>query len=339
MRFVKSGQTEHAFEESPREVENRESGRLSSNSTDCKMGMVDDLFTLAACRLPYHRQKIKRKNICRLRLRFILLASLPCWNYLWPQPNQLQGKTRMPQKNSDSGRAWGEQSSQTFIDYGNYFVPEREVQMQTLVALIPPRMHTFHVLELCCGEGLLAEAVLQRFTTSIVHGFDGSREMLNKALSRLARFGERFDTAHFDLAASDWRKLPYPVHAVLSSLAIHHLDGNQKLQLCCDIFELLESEGVFLIADVVQPAHAQGVAVAAEAWDEATRQRALYLDGDLRAFEYFQQSEWNMYRHPDGIDKPSGLFEQLQWLAQAGFVDIDVYWMKAGHAIFGGRKA
>lgn len=30
--------------------------------------------------------------------------------------------------------------------------------------------------------------------------------------------------------------------------------------------------------------------------------------------------------------------DQLQWLGEAGLVKVDVYWMKAGHAIFGGRK-
>ena len=41
---------------------------------------------------------------------------------------------------------------------------------------------------------------------------------------------------------------------------------------------------------------------------------------------------------PDSIDKPSPLFDQLKWLDKAGFTDVDVFWMKVGHAIFGGRK-
>lgn len=46
-----------------------------------------------------------------------------------------------------------------------------------------------------------------------------------------------------------------------------------------------------------------------------------------------------MYRHPDPVDKPSRLMDQLLWLEQAGWRDVDVYWMRAGHAMFGGRKA
>ena len=36
--------------------------------------------------------------------------------------------------------------------------------------------------------------------------------------------------------------------------------------------------------------------------------------------------------------KPSPLYAQLKWLEQAGFEGIDVFWMQAGHAVFGGWK-
>ena len=62
-------------------------------------------------------------------------------------------------------------------------------------------------------------------------------------------------------------------------------------------------------------------------------------DGDLAAFDMFQHDQWNFYRYPDPMDKPSGVTEHLRWLEEAGFIDVDVYWLKAGHAIYGGRKA
>ena len=68
------------------------------------------------------------------------------------------------------------------------------------------------------------------------------------------------------------------------------------------------------------------------------RARALHLDGSLAAYERFHQLGWNLYRHPDPMDQPSRLFEQLRWMEAAGFRDVDVHWMKAGHAIWSGRK-
>ena len=236
---------------------------------------------------------------------------------------------------------WDEGHTQSFIELGRYVVPEREYQIETMCDLIPPATANLNIMELCCGEGLLAEAMLTRFPTCTVFGYDGSEGMLDGARKRLASFGERFQPVGFDLADRVWRKPAAPVHAVVSSLTIHHLDGAQKMELYADLFKLLDSGGVLVIADLVEFAHPLGQAVAAKAWDKAVRQRAMAIDGNIRALEFFEREHWNIYRYrePYDIDHPSRLLDQLKWLEQAGFADVDVYWMLAGQAIFGGRKA
>ena len=244
------------------------------------------------------------------------------------------------QDENETPAGWQEKDSRLFVDYGRYFVPERETQIQIICDLIPPRPAPFPVLELCCGEGLLAAALLAQFPGATVHGYDGSPEMLQRARQTLAAHSDRFATQPFDLAARDWRQPPWPVHAVVSSLAIHHLDGPGKQALFQDVQQMLTPGGIFVVADLVQPTTELGREVAAKAWDAAVRRRALELDGNRDAFEAFQQQQWNMYRYPEanGVDKPSTLFDQLQWLAQAGLTGVDVHWMMAGHAIFSGRK-
>ncbi len=37
--------------------------------------------------------------------------------------------------------------------------------------------------------------------------------------------------------------------------------------------------------------------------------------------------------HPQKIDQPSTIFEQLNWLKETGFRHVDVAWMQGGHAI------
>ena len=236
---------------------------------------------------------------------------------------------------------WGVVASQTFIDYGRYFVPEREQQIATFCDLIPPRDDPFNIIELCCGAGLLAGALLERFPACTVYGYDGSPEMLDQARASLAHYGTRFQTMRFDLADPAWRAPGFAVHAVVSSLAIHHLDGAQKLELFRDVHHMLADGGAFAVGDVVETAHPLGAETAARAWDEAVRKRSIEFDGNLVAFAAFERERWNMYRYfdPNDIDKPSRLLDQLKWLEQAGFLDVDVYWMLAGHAIFGGRKA
>lgn len=249
----------------------------------------------------------------------------------------------MQTSNTPAPPHWDETASQHFIDYGHYFVPEREQQIDTICTLIPVQSQPFNVLELCCGAGVLAGAILARHSTATVHGYDGSPEMLAAAQTNLAAYGGRFQTRRFELAETDWRTPDWPVQAVVSSLAIHHLDGAQKQALFRDVFTLLAPGGVFVVADVMLPAPGLGWAVAAQAWDRAVQQRAQALAGNLDAFTRFEQLHWNMYRYfdpadPEEIDKPSSLLDQLRWLEAAGFAAVDVYWMQAGHAIFGGRK-
>ena len=101
---------------------------------------------------------------------------------------------------------------------------------------------------------------------------------------------------------------------------------------------MLGRGGVLIIADVIQPASEVGNQQAADAWDAAVKQRALDLDGNEAAYEYFRREGWNMFRYSDPIDKPSTILEQLKWLDEAGFEGVDLFWMAAGHAIFGGQK-
>ena len=237
---------------------------------------------------------------------------------------------------------WEEENSQDFIDYGKYFVPDREVQINCICDAISHPSKPVYILDLCCGEGLLTRALLDKFPECHVYALDGSTTMLAHVKNALAAYGERFKTRQFDLAATDWRELRLPVHAVVSSLAIHHLDGPEKQALFKDVASLLIPGGCFIIADLIEPMDQFGKRLAAEAWDEAVRQRSLELDGDLKGYDCFRELGWNHYAQsepdPDSIDKPSSLFDQLKWLDEAGFVDVDVFWMKAGHAIFGGRK-
>jgi tRNA (cmo5U34)-methyltransferase len=235
---------------------------------------------------------------------------------------------------------WNDEVSQQFIELGPYCIPERELQRRMLIALVPEREGPQRLLELGCGEGHLAEGLLDRFPGYRLLALDGSPAMLKIASGRLARFGDRAQCRLFSLADSTWRASDAGALAILSSLVIHHLEGEEKLALFRDLFTLLAPGGLLAIADLVQPAHPQGVRLAADAWDEAVRQQALAIDGRLDAFHRFEDQQWNTFRFPDpdDIDHPSGLFELLRWLEQAGFVAVDVHWMRAGQAIFSGWK-
>jgi len=239
----------------------------------------------------------------------------------------------------DRQPGWDETDSREFIDVGRFFVPDREEQIAAILAMIPEPGDGL-LVDLCCGEGLLSRALLERFRRARVLALDLSPAMLEQARAACAEFAERFETRLFDLADRSWRSFAEPVRAFASSLAVHHLDGEGKRRLFRDLAAALAPEGVLVIADLVLPATPAAQELAAKTWDEAVQRRALELAGDLRPYEKFREERWNFYAdpEPDPIDQPSLLLDQLRWLEEAGLAGVDVFWMKAGHAVFGGVR-
>lgn len=233
-----------------------------------------------------------------------------------------------------------ETDSRTFINYGRYFVPDRQRLIDIFCQLLPRKKTQLKVLELCSGAGILAKALLDRFPNLTIKGLDGSDEMINFTKEKLSQYGSRFNIKKFDLENISWGELNEPFEAVISALCIHHLDEEQKQKLFLNIYNNLEKEGVFIIADLIQPMSPTGVKLAANLWDSAVLERALQTETSADAYKTFLELRWNLYHFPDkeNVDKPSSLFQQLKWLELAGFEAFDVYWMNAGHVVFGGMK-
>ena len=235
---------------------------------------------------------------------------------------------------------WTEDDSRHFIDHGAYFVPERESQIDTICSVIPPAPDGAVVVDICCGEGLLCDALAHRFPGAVIHALDGSQTMLASAKSRLGAAGVAYRTAIIDIAETGWRTFDAPVHAFVSSLAVHHLHGPAKARLFQDLAAALTPGGVVVICDLVEAQREAGRALWKRHWDEGVRERSLDLDGNESMLEFFREDGWNYYADPDAdpVDMPSTLFDQMLWMADAGLTGIDVHWLRAGHAIFSGMK-
>jgi tRNA (cmo5U34)-methyltransferase len=216
-------------------------------------------------------------------------------------------------------------------------VPRRAEQLAALLALLPAG--TRRVVELGCGEGHLSAAILACLPDTSVLALDGSEQMRELAKARLAVYTDRAEVHSFDLEGRDWPDLMDGADAVVSSLALHHLDTSGKERVFRSIAARLDADGAFLVADIVEPQRAEARDLFADMWDGAARQQARAVDGTSHLYDLFVSSRWNYYRWPDPSDRPSPLYVQLKMLEQAGFSVVDCFWMNAGHAIFGGYKS
>lgn len=239
--------------------------------------------------------------------------------------------------------AWDEEASAHFLELAGSFVPGRAEQMASLVGLIPAAAEErFTVVEVGSGEGALARAVLDAFPHCRYVALDGSAAMRDHLRAALAGYGNRLEAHSFELADADWRgDLPRPLRCILSSLVIHHLPGEGKRALFTDLAGRLEPGGALLIADVVEPRTPQVARLYAEQYDALVREQSLARHGDLRDYERFRELRWNYFAFDYGAteesgDYPSPLADQLGWLAEAGLAHMDCFWLRAGHAVYGG---
>jgi tRNA (cmo5U34)-methyltransferase len=232
-------------------------------------------------------------------------------------------------------QGWSSSDTDVFVRYGDACVPRRAEQVATVCDLLG-EIPVPHVLDLCCGEGLLSEAYLRRHASGRVTILDGSAEMLAVASLRLAPFGDRAAAIQADIADSSWRDPSAGYGGVMTSLAVHHLDGAGKQALYRDIRAMLAPGGVFVMADLVEPTGPAARRLAADHWDAAVWAASEAMFGSDEAVIAFRETQWNYYRlaGPDDFDKPSSVAEHLTWLQAAGFTEVDLTWMYAGHAIF-----
>jgi tRNA (cmo5U34)-methyltransferase len=177
------------------------------------------------------------------------------------------------------------------------------------------------VLDLGAGTGMLARAVATAHPDCELVLLDGSAAMLEQARHSL---GER---ASYVLGDLDGELPAGPWDAVVSALAIHHLEHPGKRRLFERVHAALSPSGVFVNAEQVS-APSASLEMAYMRWHE---RRALELGANA--------SEWASACERMRVDHNASVEQQLQWLAASGYADIDCLFKDHRLAVLFARKA
>jgi len=177
------------------------------------------------------------------------------------------------------------------------------------------------VLDLGAGTGLFAGAIAEVYPDAELVLLDGSPAMLEQAKGFL---GERasYITSRLEepLPAGPW-------DAVVSALAIHHLDHAGKRDLYRRVGDVLSPGGVLVNAEHVGAPTAL-LEDAYKAWHE---RRARELGSS--------EAEWEGARERMRADRLAPVEDQLEWLRDAGFADVDCFFKDHSHAVLVARRA
>lgn len=243
----------------------------------------------------------------------------------------------------ESAQGWSESDSAQFIEIGRVYTPTRNEIQQTILDLLPAeREEAFLAVELGVGGGWLSAAILERFPNARILGLDGSPTMLRETDACLQTFAGRYELREFRLEDASWLERigaeSGQIRCFVSSLVVHHLDGEGKRSLYQRLHERLEVGGSLLLADLLAPGSEWERRYMARQWDAEVRRQSLEMTGSLESYQRFVDDHWNLYDYPDPMDMPSTAPEHLRWLTEAGFIGASVFWARAGHAVYGGYK-
>src|SRR5215469_18575379 len=111
----------------------------------------------------------------------------------------------------------------------------------------------FTFADLGAGTGAAARTVLDHFPAARAILADYSEQMMALGKEELAPYAGRYEYVEFNLAhGGAWPDaMPDPVDAVISSMAIHHLNDARKQELFGEILARLAPGGWFLNYDPV----------------------------------------------------------------------------------------
>lgn len=178
-------------------------------------------------------------------------------------------------------------------EYLSREIPHRQTAEAMLLQALPDRVDRF--LDLGTGDGRLVSLLRTAHPEAEAIGLDSSEPMLARARQGFARDSSVEFHLH-DLR--DPLTEVGPFDAIVSGLAIHHLEDDRKRELFGEIHSLLSPGGAFANLDLVK-------APTRELHERFRREIGRPED--------------------DPTDRLADLSDQLAWLRAAGFADVDCH--------------
>ncbi len=208
--------------------------------------------------------------------------------------------------------------------------------MLRLIAAQPKPVKTF--LDLGCGNGILASAILSQFPKAKGLLADFSDTMLDAARVDLKEHSGNLSFRKIDYAEPQWVHAVSdfaPFDVIVSGFSIHHQPDKRKKRIYKEIYGLLKSPGLFVHIEHVSSPTKWVESV----WDEYmidSVYTSLVKRGKKISRQYVADKH---YKRPDkDANILASVEDQCEWLREIGFKDVDCYLKIFELTVFGGRK-
>jgi ubiquinone/menaquinone biosynthesis C-methylase UbiE len=248
-----------------------------------------------------------------------------------------------PTDNARSETQWRETwGSREFVERwaskGGWQAPIRQAQVAMVLRMIQhPSDAPLRVLDIGAGYGALAAALLRERPKATALCLDASAAMLKLGEERNPDLKTRMTFVQASLESPDWlNAVEGTFDAVISSRALHHFTENQRRRyIFQEVFPLVRPGGCFINADNVRGTTRS----LSERYKTA---RDSYLDlfvressGGKTNLAEVKAASPSTYHGPHNNGY---LEEELAWLREAGFEDVDCFWKLGMAVVYGGFR-
>ncbi|MEZ4634836.1 MAG: class I SAM-dependent methyltransferase [Caldilineaceae bacterium] len=218
-------------------------------------------------------------------------------------------------------------------------VPLAEAQLDVMMRVVEGRgAPVENFLDMGCGDGILAAAILSEYPEARGVLVDFSTPMIQAALRNLKEYSHALHFSTVDFGEPSWYDTVAargPFDVIVSGYAIHHQPDAQKQQIFIDIFDLLKPGGVFVNMEHV---------ASSSPWVESLYD-AMFIDslwasqiGNEEAKSRDEIAADYHAREDKAANRLTPVDHQCWWLKQIGFDDVDCYFKAFELAVFGGRR-
>jgi SAM-dependent methyltransferase len=224
----------------------------------------------------------------------------------------------------------------TFLEGVRGAIPFAQAQIDVMLRLIAGCDRPVErILDLGCGDGVLAAAILDRHPRARAALLDFSEPMLEAARKRFAGRAGQVDILSVDYGQPEWTRAAAalgPFDAVVSGLSIHHQSDARKREIYAEIHDLLAPGGIFVNVEHV---------ASATAW-VARLNDDVFVDS-LARWQPDVPREKLAATYVHRLDRDANILApveaQCEWLRAIGYTDADCYFKSFELAVFGGRRA
>jgi tRNA (cmo5U34)-methyltransferase len=218
-----------------------------------------------------------------------------------------------------------EEEAKDFDKIIQELIPHYSEMINGMVAAIPhKRTDIINVIDLGCGTGTISKQIKQIFPKAKITCLDLAENMIEMSKIKLNNYPDiQFQIGEFEDYEFDDK---YDV--IVSSLALHHLETDEdKMSFYHKIYESLCLGGVFFNADVVLGSSEHFQTLYMDKWTSFMKRHVSKEEIENKWIPKYLEE-----------DRPSKLIDQLIWLKEIGFAEVEIIWKYYNFAVYGGCK-